>query len=98
MSADSRASAFLEQRARLKRWASTTGVASANTIVNDLAEIWAAAHAIITAIEALPADREHSGGARLIEIQTSLYEELLDHAASLKAPLQVAVDEVYERG
>ncbi len=96
MSTESRTGDLLQQRARLKRWAGATGNASANAIVNDLAEIWAASHALVVAIEALSSSDQHSSGRHLIEIQTWLYEELLDHAASLKAPLQVAVGDAYE--
>lgn len=89
---------FLEQRARLKSWAGTMESAPAGAIVNDLTEIWAAARALVAAIESLPSGDPRSSGKHLIEVQVSLYEELLDHAASLRAPLQAALDDVYARG
>jgi hypothetical protein len=98
MTTESRAADLLQQRARLKTWAAASGSANAGAVVNDLAEIWAAARALAAAIESLSNDDSRASARRLIEVQEWLYEELLQHAASLKDPLQAAVDDAYARG
>ena len=94
MSAESPAADLLRQRARLKAWANAIGSTNAQAVVNDLAEVWAAARAVAAAIESLPGDDSGPAARRLIEVQEWLYQELLEHAASLELPLQAAVDEL----
>jgi len=87
---------LLELRAQLKTWASNSGLSGAPAVVNDLAEICRAAEAVATAIKALPQTEGPASGKKIVEIQTWIYEELLDHAENLKDPLQEVCDDAYK--
>ena len=80
MNRSSKATELLQLRAQLKSWASNSGLSSAAAVVNDLAEICRAAEAVSAAIRALPKTDRQGSGKQVLEIQTWLYEELLEHA------------------
>lgn len=88
----------LRVREQLKSWAERTGEASARQVVNDLAELYAAAKEVTASVDALIEQKNALGaksGRELIGLQTWLYDELLDHAEALRRPLQTLVDRLY---
>lgn len=84
---------------RLDEWANRSGVLEAGNLVPDLGDLYAAAVQIVNAVEKLTSDSKlnhREQGHLLLQIQAWLYEELLDHAHSMKSPLQSVIEQVYD--
>lgn len=90
--------AYAETSERLRRWAQVSGLADAETLVVDLADLRRAASEYIVLVDRLStSDPTTPEQAKcLTEIQVWLYDELAHHLESLRAPLQNVAARAYE--
>jgi hypothetical protein len=84
---------------KLDQWADRSGVPETKRLVLDLGDLYSASSKIVRAVDELVLTAgldPKEQGRLLLRIQTWLYEELLDHATSMRQPLQMTIREIFK--